>query len=131
MNDSNASGEALSSSGIAAGKIEGSKVGLAVTGCSVSNFIRRFRMYRIGATAKSPHVYRMQFESLVLDYEAEVKRIRIFLDDASVAPSSQGRAFDPVNSACNVGQWKRLDDLRLLGDVAVIKSELSEYCLDV
>jgi hypothetical protein len=73
----------------------------------------------------------MKFESLVLDYEAEVIRIRTFLGDASLATSSQGRAFDPVNSVRNVGQWKRLDDLRLLDDVAVIKSELSEYCLDV
>ncbi len=118
-------------SALHAGKIEGSKVGLAVTGGSVSNFIRRFRIYRSSANAKSPHVYRMQFESLVLDYEAEVKRLRAFLGDASVATTSLGRAFDPVNSARNVGQWKRLDDLRLLNDVAVIKSELSAYCLDV
>ena len=118
-------------SALRAGKIEGSQVGLAVTGGSVSNFIRRFRIYRRGETAKSPHVYRMQFESLVLDYEAEVKRICSLLDDVSVATSSQGREFDPVNSARNVGQWRRLDDLRLLDDVAVIKSELSEYCLDV
>lgn len=118
-------------SALRAGKIEGSQVGLAVTGGSVSNFIRRFRIYRSSATAKSPHVYRMQFESLVLDYEAEVKRLRAFLGDASVATTSQARAFDPVNSARNVGQWKRLDDLRLMDDVALIKSELSEYCLDV
>ena len=118
-------------SALRAGKIEGSQVGLAVTGGSVSNFIRRFRINRSGETAKSPHVYRMQFESLVLDYEAEVKRIRIFLDDASVATSSQGRVFDPKNSARNVGQWKCLDDLGLLGEVDVIKFELSEYCLDV
>jgi len=118
-------------SALRAGKIEGSQVGLAVTGGSVSNFIRRFRIYRSSANAKSPYVYRMQFESLVLDYEAEVKRLRAFMEDTSVATTSQGRAFDPVNSARNVGQWKRLDDLRLLDDVAVIKSELSAYCLDV
>jgi hypothetical protein len=118
-------------SALRAGKIEGSQVGLAVTGGSVSNFIRRFRIYRSSATAKSPHVYRMQFESLVLDYEAAVKRLRAFLGDAPLATTSQGPAFDPVNSARNVGQWKRLDDLRLLDDVAIIKSELSAYCLDV
>jgi len=118
-------------SALRAGIIEGSQVGLAVTGGSVSNFIRRFRIYRSVANAKSPHVYRMQFESLVLDYEDEVERIRIFLDDASVTTTSQGRAFDPAKSLRNVGQWRRLDDLLLLDDVAVIKSELSEYCLDV
>jgi len=118
-------------SALQAGKIEGSKVGLAVTGGSVSNFIRRFRIYRSGVASISPLVYRMQFESLVLDYEFEVKRLRAFLGDASVATSSQGGAFDPVNSARNVGQWKRLDNLCLLEDIAVIKSELSEYCLDV
>ncbi len=118
-------------SALRAGKIAGSQVGLAVTGGSVSNFIHRFRIYRSGATLLSPHVYRMKFESLVLDYEAELIRIRTFLGDPSVATSSQGRAFDPVNSVRNVGQWKRLDDLLLLDDVAVIKSELSEYCLDL
>lgn len=118
-------------SALRAGKIEGSQVGLAVTGGSVSNFIRRFRIYRSVSTTKSPHVYRMKFESLVLDYEAEITRIRSFLGDVSVASSSQRRAFDPINSAQNVGQWKRVDDLRLLDDVALIRSELSEYCLDV
>ena len=118
-------------SALRAGMIEGSQVGLAVTGGSVSNFIRRFRIYRNGAISASPHVYRMQFEALVLDYAAEVTRIRAFLGESSVASSTPGRAFDPKNSARNVGQWKSLDDSRLRGDVDVIKSELSEYCLDV
>jgi hypothetical protein len=73
----------------------------------------------------------MQFETLVLDYAAEVKRIRAFLGEPFVASSTPGRAFDPRNSERNVGQWKRLDDSRLRSDVDVIKSELSEYCLDV
>lgn len=118
-------------SALRAGKIEGSQVGLAVTGGAVSNFISRFRIYRSSPTTMSSHVYRMQFESLVLDYQAEVKRLRTFLADVSAASSRKGQAFDPVKSASNVRQWKCLTDLRLLHDVAVIKSELSEYCLDV
>jgi hypothetical protein len=118
-------------SALRAGKIEGSQVGLSVTGGSVSDFIRRFRIYRSVPAKMESHVYRMQFESLVLDFETEVKRLRAFLADTTATSSSLGRAFDPEKSASNIGQWKCLDNLRLLEDVAVIKSELSEYCLDV
>ena len=118
-------------SAINAGSIHGLEVGLAVTGKTVANFIDRFKIYHANPVTSSSNVYRIAFESIVLDYEAEVNRIRSFLGETPGSYRHKGCAFNPIQSAKNVGIWKSLNDEVLIRDIKIIERELPQYCLSI
>lgn len=117
-------------SALMAGKIAGSKVGQAVTGGGVQTFIDRFRVYRSKFENQSPSVYRTNFESLVLNYDEELLRIRNFLGPENLNHSQKGAYFNPNESAKNIGQWKMDKNKKYFSDVELIKSELLEFCIE-
>ena len=118
-------------SALNAGSIHGLEVGLAVTGKTVSNFIDRFKVYHSNPITSSPNILRLTFESIVLDYEAQVNRIRSFLGETSGSYRHKGSTFNPIQSAKNVGIWKSLNDDALIRDIKIIERELPQYCLSI
>ncbi|QKM61904.1 hypothetical protein DCO16_01670 [Polynucleobacter antarcticus] len=85
-------------SALMAGRIAGSKVGQAVTGGGVQTFIDRFRIYRSKMDDQNPNIYRTNFESLVLNYDEELLRIRHFLGTENLTHSQKGAYFSPNES---------------------------------
>lgn len=118
-------------SALYAGKIEGSLVGKAVTGEHVNNFIERFRLYRINKSIADARILPIQFESLVLDYNSSIDKIRLFLEQPFHNSQSKEKIFNPKQSAKNIRQWKAITDLSLKRDVETIKIELADYCLNL
>jgi hypothetical protein len=118
-------------SALDAGLIQGSEVGLAVTGQNVLNFIDRFKVYHLLSPISSPNVYRLSFESLVLDYEAESTRVLNFLGENLKVHSRKYSVFNPASSAKNVGIWKSLNNASLKSDIKIIERELSQYCQNI
>jgi hypothetical protein len=118
-------------SAMSAGKIAGSQVGLAVTGDGVDKFIQRFKIYRMMPFKPSQNVYRINFESLILDYKLEVSRIRDFLDESESLYEKQGSIFHPENAKSNIALWRKDMYSHLLSDIQIIEAELTEFCLDI
>ena len=118
-------------SALTVGNVAGSQVGIAVTGGSVENFIKRFRIYRTARGGVSPNVYRTHFEKILLDYEAEVRRIRGFLGESEGSYERQGTILRPVDSRRNISLWSRPEYSSLRRDIQAIQSELGEFCLDI
>jgi hypothetical protein len=118
-------------SAMSAGKIAGSQVGLAVTGDGVDKFIQRFKIYRMMPFQPSQNVYRINFESLILDYKLEVSRIRDFLDESESLYEKKGSIFDPENARNNIALWRKEMYSHLLSDIQIIDAELTEFCLDI
>jgi hypothetical protein len=91
-------------------------------------FVQRYRLYRdLAQRHVDPpgKVLRIQFESLVLDYERAVPRI---IDHLGLHPDDHitpRRYFKPEESSRNVGIWRtypRQDE------IDYIERELSDYC---
>ena len=117
-------------SAINAGKIGGMKVGLVVSGKTVKDFIARYKIFHKGSIEKSSNVYRLNFETLVGDYDAELNRMRKFLDEPIGDYPRKRKIFDPSVSKKNVAQWKTLKSSSLLQDIHFIENNLSEYLVN-
>jgi Sulfotransferase family len=118
-------------SAMSAGKIAGSLVGLAVTGDGVDKFIQRFRLYRMAAFQPSENVYRINFESLILNYQHEVAKIREFLGESEFLYEKQGSIFHHKSSVNNIALWRKEMYSHLLPDIRIIETQLAEFCLDI
>ena len=112
-----------------AGKIGNSLVGEVVLGGSVENFIKRFKLYHCNISEKRHRdIYRLNFESLVFDYSAEVDRICKFLGEKKESHRLRGCIFSPEKSSKNIGLWRSLTNKTLIKDIKHIQAELSDYC---
>lgn len=118
-------------SALNAGKIENVLVGEAAIAGSIENFISRFRLYHKDIGRNLENIYRLNFESLVLDYEEEVNRIYQFLGEDLNVHKNKGISFNPRVSAKNIGLWKTLSNKSLIEDIRLIERELPEYCLNL
>lgn len=109
----------------------GSKVGRAVIGNSVADFVKRFLIYRNAVVINddSLDIYRMTFENLIQNFDNTLSGLCSFLN---VNPSlfySGESCFDPQKSSSNVGMWRGLSDNKLSESVKYIERELGDYCV--
>lgn len=88
-------------------------------------FVTRYRLYQEKLySGINSHVLHVTYEKLILDYDAQIKKIFDFLD---IDPARHQRAntkFIPSESIKNIGLWKhygRKDEIRF------IESHLNEY----
>lgn len=112
-------------------KVGNTAVGKAVTGATIDDFINRFKASRMDRNHDASDVYRTNFETLIYDYENEVRRVIDFLEEDASIHSQKQNIFDPKTSAKNVGQWKKLKDASLLSDAEYIEDKLGTYCLNL
>lgn len=117
-------------SALYAGKVENVLVGEAAIGGSIENFIKRFKLYHNDINKKIDNIYRLNFESLALDYHSEVNRICLFLGEDLGIHKKKGSVFNPSISAGNIGLWKSLSNKELIKDIRLIEFELPEFCLN-
>jgi hypothetical protein len=91
-------------------------------------FVQRYRLYRELAKkhADPPgRVLRLQFESLVLDYEQTLPRIYAFLGMAPADHIAPRRYFKPEESSRNIGIWRSHPKQ---DEIEYIRRELSDFC---
>lgn len=102
------------------------RLGDRSTGADVATFIQRYRLYR-EAALRTPHprVLRMQFEDLVLDYEATRDRILAFLGEPAEAHVRPLQHFNPAKSRKNVGLYRAHPKPE---EISRIERELPEFC---
>lgn len=117
-------------SALNAGKVDNFFVSGAVIGGSIENFIRRFKLYHKNVGQSTQNIYRLNFESLVLDYDEELDRILKFLGEDKTIHRHKKSIFNPDISTGNVGLWKSLTNNSLISDIDLIERELPEYCLN-
>jgi hypothetical protein len=118
-------------SALNAGKIDNMQVGEAVIGGSVNNFIKRFKIYHAFSSDNTNRIYRLNFESLVLNYEVELNRIKLFLGEDICVHERKRSIFNPDFSVKNVGQWRNLKNQKLIKDIKLIEKELYKFCIDI
>lgn len=91
-------------------------------------FVKRYRLYRRRAQRHPDPpgtVLRLQFESLIIDYEGTLARIMDYLGLSPADHVDPRRYFNPEVSGKNVGIWRthpRQDEIEY------IRRELEEYC---
>lgn len=110
---------------------DGSKVGKAVIGNSVKDFVNRFMVYR-GAVFSEPDnssVFRMTFESLIKDFESVLAKLSDFLEIEKNSIDVEAICFDRDKSASNVGMWHDVSDAGLLKSISFIEDRLADYCI--
>ena len=93
-------------------------------------FCRRFRLMRrlAARSADTPgRVLRLQYENLVQCYEATLPQIMAFLGERPAAHTHARQYFQPEKSARNIGLWRTYSDQAA---IALIRSELAEYCVE-
>lgn len=91
-------------------------------------FCRRFRlMRRMAARAADVpgRILRLQFEDVVLRYEATRARIMAFLGETTASHKRAREYFRPEQSAKNIGLWRSFPDAAA---IAYITRELPEFC---
>ena len=94
----------------------------------VAQFIQRYRVYRRVAehfARPSPGVLRIQFEDLVLNYEATLARVLEFLEEPKSSHVTPRKYFIPEVSRKNVGIWRNHPDQ---AEIQLIQAALPEYC---
>jgi len=107
----------------------GSKVGSAVVGNNVKDFVNRFLVYRSAVVSdNNSSVYRMTFESLILQFDETLSDLCVFLDVDRNGFSMLGDGFDLAKSAKNIGMWRDLSDSKTIESIEFIERELSGYC---
>lgn len=108
-----------------------SRIGSSVIGKSAQDFIDRFRIYRDAVVINDDDasIFRMRFEDLVLESEKLISQLLFFLGVDSSATQSK-LVFDPKKSSKNVGMWKKVEDQKVLNAIALINSELSDFCIE-
>lgn len=88
-------------------------------------FVKRFKLQMENLyTGSRSDVLHLSFESLILDYEAQVDRVIKFLNLDPARHSRKGHFLNPSNSKKNIGLWKkssRKDEIQFL------THELREY----
>lgn len=116
-------------SALKAGKINGTKVGLAVVGPDVRTFIDRFLAYREFSSNKVlPNVYRTTFEKLILDYDQELFNLCKFFKPLEINFSPKLIDFDPEKSKSNIMQWRDSSNNNLAPDIKIIEKHLQRFC---
>lgn len=109
------------------GKVGKINVGEAVLGKSVDDFIVRYQTYRSPTAKTSSVVLRVNFESLVKDYDATTEKIVRFLDIEELEHIDKGKIFNPELSKKRVGQWHEASKVEIKA-ISEIENQLSEYC---
>ena len=98
----------------------------------LNTFINRYRFLRQRTASFDPneshHRIKIQFEDLVLNYDATVSRIINFLQEEPEIHSYPKRYFNPRDSSKVIGLWK---DTEFTSEVEYIYSQLEEYCIDI
>ena len=105
-------------------------VGRAAIGSSVDDYIQRFKAYRLSNYNDHNNILKLNFESLVTDYESTKSKIIKFLGEDETVHVRPGESFDPSVSINGVGQWKKVTG-SLASQINTIYSELNEYCIDI
>ena len=108
------------------GVVNGVDVGNTITGGNVETFVQRFKIYR-DRIENTPETLRINFESLVLDYEATLDIIYSHLEEDSSVHTMKGTAFNPVGSSNNIGMWKVSKNQK---DIDYIANSLEEFCIN-
>lgn len=94
------------------------------------NFCRRFRLMRkVAASAPDnpQRILRVNFEDVVLGYDASLKKIMFFLGETPITHVRAREYFKPEQSAKNIGLWRTYPDQAA---IALIRSELAEFCVE-
>ncbi len=108
------------------GVVNGVDVGNTITGGSVKTFVQRFKIYR-NNIENTPKTLRINFESLVLDYEATLDIIYTHLEENCSVHTMKGAVFNPVSSSNNIGMWKTSKNQE---DIEYIVKHLEEFCIN-
>ena len=116
---------------LASSQGSGSKVGSAVVGNNVKDFVNRFRVYRSAiVTDENSNVYRMNFESVIQEFDRTLSELCAFLDVDINTFDAQGMSLDLDISSKNIGMWRRLTDRGTIKSISYIENELADYCSD-
>jgi len=100
--------------------------GNAIIGGNVKIFVQRFKIYR-NNLENTPKTLRINFESLVLDYEATLDVIYTHLEENCSVHTMKGTTFNPGSSSNNVGMWKTSKNQE---DMNYIAKYLEEFCIN-
>jgi hypothetical protein len=107
----------------------GSRVGKAVIGDSVNDFVKRFLIYRgaINPNEDNTNVLRITFEELVNNFDSICRSLCDFLELNDVGIDVNKSDFDPDVSISRVSMWEHQADRDLLLSISFIEKELEEY----
>jgi hypothetical protein len=98
------------------------------TSPDVSSFILRYKILREQTQRQikdNQRILQVQFEDLILNYDATVSQIIEFLQEEKTIHIYPKRYFDPAISSKNVAIWKEYPNQE---DIKLIENELSDYC---
>lgn len=99
----------------------------ATTG-GAQGFVEQYRTFRsrVKRERDDARVLRINFETLVLDYENSVARILAFIGKTASDHVRPKQHFDPSRSAAGVGGWRDFPDQKA---ISFIKERLPEFCV--
>ncbi|MEN2712049.1 sulfotransferase domain-containing protein [Sphingomonas sp. NPDC092331] len=90
----------------------------------LAKFVARFRLYHDQLGGDDPRVLKLQFETIMRDYDAQVRRV---LDFLGIDPARHVRPrtrLDPERSGRNIGIWQQYSRR---DEIAYIERELAPY----
>ncbi len=72
-------------------------------------------------------ILRVNFEDVVLGYDASLEKTMSFLGETPATHLCGRQYFQPEKSARNIGLWRTYLDQAA---IALIRSELAEFCIE-